>query len=273
MSDTDSRIDLDICARWRNGSKLRPRTLGVAVIAFAASMTLGSDPGWTYIFYRSAPDASVIPRSDAAAHWNRRVWGPGDILTFYVADDPDWSPHFRDATEALPQITAALDAWGDIPTADIRLRVGGVVEGATIGRDNRNVISVERGENLPNFARVWTSTIGGEVKGEECDVLLRPATVAHMADEEHPIGLTRLIHEVGHCLGLGHAVATPTRRWSEYQDVPWLISSVWQQDPVMSYGESVNNLLTEDDVVGASLLRPARGWLRDDRECLRQAHA
>ena len=248
-------------ARLRNGSRRRRRTFGVAVIAFAASLTLDSDPGWTYKFQQPREGGSATPRSDAAGRWNPEAWGPGETLTWHVADGPRWSPHFADAREALPQVQAALDAWSSVPTADLRLRLAGVTKRATLAEDNRNLVLVGAGGGRPNYARVWLNEVGGVFQAEECDVVLVPETVAHMADEENPVGLTALIHELGHCFALGHAAVTPTLRWGVYQDVEWLISSVWEQDPVMSYGESANKLLTEDDMVGISLLRPARGWL------------
>ena len=248
-------------ARLRNGSRRRRRTFGVAVIAFAASLTLDSDPGWTYRLYRSSEDDSLVPRSDTAERWHPGVWGPGETLTWYVADDPDWSPHFADANEALRRIEDALETWGRIPTADIRVRLDGLVKRASLARDNRNVVLINPDTSILGYSYRWHRKVRGVFQTVECDVELGPA-VAAVADEEQPAGLTWLIHEFGHCFGLSHPAVTPTARWRPRKGGrSWLISSVWEQDPVMTYGASVNNLLTEDDMVGVSLLRPAQGWL------------
>ena len=73
-----------------------------------------------------------------------------------------------------------------------------------------------------------------------------------------------LIHELGHCLGLDHAAVAPHSFWAGYLNQPAGGGALgaWGAAPQMSYGETPRNGLTADDVIGASLLRPARGWLR-----------
>ena len=76
-----------------------------------------------------------------------------------------------------------------------------------------------------------------------------------------------LIHEFGHCLGLYHSPAYPDTRFREQ------ISEVQRGlGPAMSYGVSPTrrfevtygignpDLITPDDEVGISRLRPRAGW-------------
>ena len=76
------------------------------------------------------------------------------------------------------------------------------------------------------------------------------------------------VHELGHCLGLDHPDVLVHRR-HDYT-LPFEASRLrpypiyWRADPVMAYGwnaESVEDFVTPDDAIGASLLRPREGWL------------
>ena len=84
------------------------------------------------------------------------------------------------------------------------------------------------------------------------------------------------IHEFGHCLGLRHSNELPgvtgitvrdryLDEQERYRHIFVESSPVAPRDPQMSYGWSDYGLeypLTHDDIVGASLLRPARNWTR-----------
>ena len=74
-----------------------------------------------------------------------------------------------------------------------------------------------------------------------------------------------LVHEFGHCLGLGHSQAFPGNPWLQIRPtVTWWPEGLDHSDPVMAYGWSnLASFLTADDRAGASLLRPASGWVRN----------
>ena len=186
------------------------------------------------------------------------AWGPGDTLVWHLLDDPAWRPHFSASEEVLPLVEEALATWSRVPGADIEWRVAGVASGEQMLGDGHSTVSVD--EDLEPFAQARQRSIrrrGGPWETIECDVVFGKRAVEHLArggDER----LRTLLHEFGHCVGLRHAAATPTIRW----DWGWTDSSVWQKDPQMSYGRDIDNELTEDEMIGGSLLRSAPGWER-----------
>ena len=219
---------------------------------------LGSSPGWGYRFYRSSDDGSRASRSDTSRRWLDSVWGPGDTLVWHLLDDPGWQSHFSTTREVLPLVEEALATWSRIPGADIEWRVAGVASGEQMRGDGRSTVSMD--EDLEPYAQARRRSIqrrGGPWETIECDVVFSKRAVEHLArggDER----LRTLLHEFGHCVGLRHAATTPTIRW----DWGWTDSSVWRKDPQMSYGRDIDNELTEDEMIGGSLLRPAPGWQR-----------
>ena len=235
----------------------RYRRPAIVVAGFVCALLLDSGPGWGYRFYRSLDEDSLIPGSDTARGWQETVWGPGDSLVFRVHEGSDWSPHFESADEVGALVETAAGVWSRVATADVKMRVDGVAQG--LGRDGVNLVVVGTEEPERNRARRWSvrNRPIGRWEHIECDIELGQERLERIADVEVPNRLSTVIHEIGHCIGLAHAAVTPTVRW----DYSWTDSSVWQKDPVMSYGRDIDNELTEDEVIGASLLRPARGWL------------
>lgn len=227
-----------------------PSALTVAALLFSGAGPSGA--------YRLLPpdDRQVLPaRAADAVRWDPAVWGPGSSLTFVVSDSPGWSARFETPDEALPFVERALAAWSDIPTADIRWRVEGVEAGPGLALDGRNTISVK--DDPPAsaaLAAVWEKPGAATRSLVECDVVLPQRPVVEDLDG---LGLSVLLHELGHCVGLAHAAIHPGYWTSLEEDTG---SAVWRQDPKMSYGRYLDHRLTVDDMVGASLLRPAPGW-------------
>lgn len=155
-------------------------------------------------------------------------------------------------------VRQALRVWADIPSADIRWELGPVISEAEAGQDPRYAFPLAIGWR-PGIAiaesRFWNR------RKYQCTVFMGyPAT----HDSLEAYGRT-LIHELGHCLGLDHPdpfLSSPNNRATWATD-GYEIPRYWRYDPVMSYGERAYeaDVLTQDDIIGASLLRPREGWL------------
>ena len=236
---------------------VRLALLGVFVGLLAGGEALG------YRFFWRTADDSAVPVVSDALRWDAGVWGRGMHLEWVIADSPGWTeswedfrgevqdPPFEIREDVIPFVRAALEAWSSLPSTDIEWSVAGVGGEHHAERDHVNAVRMHPLGARASYVDIW------EVNGEivECDVSLTPA---HTEDLEG-LGLEVLIHELGHCIGLAHAGLFPT--WDTW---PWrdgFQPALWDTDPVMSYGFQPEPGLTQDDIVGGSLLRPAPGWL------------
>ena len=187
--------------------------------------------------------------------WDAAVWAPGTTLTVAVPDDPRWlaSSRFRSMEEVREEVSDALREWEDIATADIRWRVG-----MAVGTEAAALQVVLR-EGLTRGAVAFSSVVGvDQAVIDLCKVLIDPESLDSSA-----LRYT-FVHELGHCLGLDHPPPHPNdgyfffpRGYDAYS--PY---SMWGYGPVMSYGRGAYDGRTlTSDRIGASLLRPAPGWL------------
>ena len=266
----------------RRGGQIRPARL---IVAFAAiPVLLAPGPVHRADAYRFFPmeGAGYTAVAAEAVRWSATVWGPGDTLIWRVSDVPEWSHWFGSAENALPAIRKALEAWSDIPTADVSWRVTAVAA-IDEARDGAPFVSIDPRSATGGYARIR----GRGDRITKCSVHLgswagrEPHDSWYELDEDDPErlypALGVFIHEFGHCLGLGHSVELPgqiglTVRYTfdaerdRYRHA-WVHSSeASPRDPQMSYGWSdygIEYPVTQDDIVGASLLRPAGNWRRE----------
>lgn len=245
------------------------RRLPLAALLALGALLVG-DGAAGYRFVAAYDDGPLIVPAGDAARWREREWGPGRVLEWVIADHPGWTdpfvdrdgesqpPPFARTADAIPFVREAMAAWSAIPNADIRWRLSGVESGPGNERDGRNTVSVVTGED-DNFAgRAWwwfqRPFFGRPWEMFECDIELIPLAAARLGSDD-PRSLTVTIHEFGHCLGLAHTGRHPTIVHT-FPDI-----GIWGETPKMSYGLDISNALAVDDIVGASLLRPAGNWV------------
>ena len=242
------------------------RTMGLCILV---GVSLSGSEAFGYRFVSSYDDGSHIVDAESAARWGVEYWAAGTELEWFLADDSGWTdswvdsdgetqaPPFESAAAAVPFVRKAMAVWSRIPTADIRWRLSGVASGPGVEKDDRNAITVRTNEEgFFGRANWWfrrrTSTAPWELV--ECDIELSPAAAARLGSRDRG-SLSTTIHEFGHCLGLAHSAAHSW--WAGAFDRD---SGVWGETPKMSYGRDISNALSLDDIVAASLLRPAGGW-------------
>ena len=173
-------------------------------------------------------------------------------------------------------IRRGFAAWEDVPTSRVRLRLedASLPSNRSPDRNGINSIGFSASED-------WTGAFamlvfeGGSIV--ECDITVSPTSWTGLPDD---IGTQELLararrltlHEVGHCLGLGHSAANPMwRAWPEAPtewapsvtggDAPEGVRNFFP-NPKMAYANSYGYPgLHPDDITGISLLYPAPGFL------------
>ena len=235
------------------------RPIGLALAVLFGALPPSRDVSEAYRLARDRDDV-LIPTTMELKHWAPHVWAPGTELVIHVADDPDWAVRFDSPEDALPYVEEALAFWTAVAGADIRWRVGGLHEGEEQAPDGRHVVSVAR--EGTSYAVPWfTTNEQGLWEVVECDIVLDAGHVAIRDDRPDSDRDDRqgaaLIHELGHCLGSDHPAISPT----VLATLPWSKSSVWSEDPRMSYGVHRGEALLPDDRTAALLVRPLPGSL------------
>ncbi len=249
------------CGNRRQTTRRMPLLAGTILALFTVVSVEG------YLLFHDGRSNVYPASSENAQFWSADVWPPGETLQYEIAPDPDFEIYFDSPEGVAPFVEQALAAWGGIPTADISWRLEGVGENQRAERDGVNSIFVDEDSDSGGYANIWSErkSSTGPRQIFACDVAFGgwsariPDWVEPEDLEEHrelvrEYSVEVLVHEFGHCLGLGHAGDLSTTGWRRAR------SGEWQHpgDPIMSYGRKWGPRLTRDDVVGASLLRPRR---------------
>lgn len=159
-------------------------------------------------------------------------------------------------------VRSAMERWNGVSTADIRL----VIDPAPARRDwgadddGMNTIGVSSFPPLvskPVPLATNSATIrSGFIIG--CDIELNRAALVGREVSRRRLEAD-LLHQLGHCLGLGHTEPFPASLYSlpDYEPDEGLFPDF--PDPVMSRG-ATDARLTADDRAGVSVLYPAPGF-------------
>lgn len=234
-----------------------------------------------YLFFGDGRSDDSELSSDTARRWSSDVWAAGETLRYEIAPDPGFEVYFDAPEGVVPFAEQALAAWAGIPTADISWRLDGVGAQDRVAGDG--VSSVFLDETTVNddgvawcggYAAIWNERASSTAPWEivECDVAfcagyaaipdwVEPEDVEDHRKRQREHSVYMLVHEFGHCLGLGHAGdLSITGRWDRRSR-----TSIHQGDPAMSYGFSLEEPddLSADDIAGASLLRPQTRFERE----------
>ena len=233
----------------------------------------GEDSAEAYLLYDNGALDYIVPSSQAI-QWATGAWGSGQTLVWEIEDGPDWSLLLDHSAEDFgAYVEKALSVWSAVPTADISWRLGDVRALSNESRfgDTRPSVYFEVVDRFQSSgATVWWNwdPVLGVWEITDCDVAGAYHWAEWLEDGQFDAedlerwAVSFLVREFGHCLGLNRPAGFPASRRLRTStaegDHVWHSTAVWWPFSGMY---SAQGSLSEDDRIGASLLRPRAGWL------------
>lgn len=233
----------------------RLRAAGIA-LALAGLGNAGTAEGYSF---RDPRYRSVGPED--APRW---LTGPEGITFRLLENDNDDGITFSDGGDWRDAVRSALERWNAVPTAAIRLALDErpVERDWGVDDDGLNTIGVS---SFPPLVSRPTQIAGNSatIRGGlilSCDIELNRAALRAAEISTRRLE-ANLLHQIGHCLGLGDTEPFADSRSAlpdyDRDELPGFPES---PDPVMSRGDT-DARLTDDDRTAVSLLYPAPGFL------------
>ena len=231
-----------------------------ALVSFVCCLTAG-DGAREADAYRFLGDGRLGPFFHDAGEtkplWDPAVWGPGQTVTVAVPDDPRWlgSGSLRSMAELRRLVSEAMRMWSRLGSADILWVVGASDCGEA-------PICIVVREDIGAGRAGWFRDFGleGRLEARRCQVWINPSY------EEGDLARLRVLiaHELGHCLGLHHQWQYPNRvPYPTEEGTDWL--PMWGVIELMAVPNhepfAALRRVSFTGGLGASLLRPAPGWL------------
>lgn len=239
----------------RAGARGLRKAAGAILGGLACGALAGPAAGYSF----RDPDYRIV-RADAAPRWA----ADSRNLRFRLLDNeysgavPIGGGTWQEAARA------AVDKWNAVRTSAIRL----ALEEATVARDWGTLadgVNTIGFSGFPPFvSATWPFSINsariedGVITG--CDIELNPEAATRLEEGQRYAARwveVHILHQLGHCLGLGHTEAALGSRWFlpeiESEEGSPAPSAVF--GPVMSWGGATNRL-TADDIAGVSALYP-----------------
>ena len=194
--------------------------------------------------------------------WNAAIWGLGTTMTVAVPDDPLWEKLdvIHGMEDARRLVSEAMAQWSAVGTADIRWVL------AEPSGAGAAAVSVHVYDD-PGAAAGWAGVRDklehwgdrGYLDIQSCDVHINVTG----SDQEFKRVRAVVAHELGHCLGLDHHAGPPNGSIS-YVNRPDEIPRWGRPGVMIGIGGDIvgeYELISYTEGIGASLLRPAPGWL------------
>ena len=227
---------------------------GTALALTLPCLTAGTAQAYRFALEHEALRSDIRPGREPyspipALRWSFARWRPGAELSIRLYESPDWTNVFENIEDVKRTLEDAMAEWSSIESADIFWSVRVMPEGPR-GPYPAWVRVEESGRPFRTEGAIGIGD-DGTFSLHDCHVVVSREFLRDASKAEVRFGFRQ---ELGHCFGLRHPGSFTPFSW---RPLVYRSPSGWNHEPLMGDGTGP---LTADDIVGASLMRPAVGW-------------